>query len=254
MSFGTRTIRFAVTVFFCAFIFLMFFNGYKTTGPARGKFKKLGESAEDLIKPEAPPEEDWLKSVAGDKRVRNWEEWWGKCVPGFSVSGMESVSQEPIIGEDVEFIPKGKMNEGPGSALYVASPGGKNVLNPYFGRLVFKKEADGWQPYIEFRCGAALYNVKEKRARKIIDCSALDGIDDAFWQSTGRMVLTGYTAISKEMNVDCEDDKACAMPTIWIVDLKTNLIGEWRGGLAKHGQCEPGGYLKKKFPKFFGEE
>ncbi|MFH0799056.1 MAG: hypothetical protein V2A66_02600 [Pseudomonadota bacterium] len=244
----------AILVFF-AFIFVAFFNGYKSGGPARGKFKHLGESEVDLTRQkEEAPEVNKVVEISGDKKVKAWAAWWKKCVSNFSLDTMEDIGQSQIYDEDIPMLSPEQMGEGPGRMFYLKSPDGKRRLNPYWGRLLYKKEGDAWQPYIEIPCGVALYTPSEKRARKILDCSALEGVDDAYWRGKDTIVLMGYSAISRQMSVECETVESCIAPTIWTIDIKTSSMNEQRGPVTKRKSCDLGGYLKIRLPGFFGKE
>lgn len=236
---------------FSILIFIFFFNGYQSQGPARGKFKKLGEGSVDLTKEEVAPDIDFMKDVRGDKRLKAWEAWWKKCSPGFSLDSIEDIGQAPIYEEKIDFAEPDRLEDGPNKMFYERSPGGKWLLNPYYRRMFFKKEGDAWQPYIEIPCGVALYDLKGKKARNVLSCSALEGIDDFFWKGSDRFVLMGYSSVSRQMNVECETVESCITPTVWIVDLKSGLMSEHHGPIAKRKSCELGGYLKVKLPKFF---
>jgi hypothetical protein len=124
-------------------------------------------------------------------------------------------------------------------------------VNPYWGRLLFRKEGDAWQPYIELRCGALLYEKAQKRARTILDCSMNEGIDDAVWQKGDELVLLGYESVTRQMSDECESVQACAAPSIWFVDLAKSTVRSYRGDLIKRGSCRLGDYLKERLPKFF---
>ena len=245
-----------ITFLICSsLIFILFFNGYKAEGPSRKKFKVLGEGEiVDLTKEEVVRETDPLKEIAKDKRFKPWVSWWQKCKPDLNINTMENIGLSPIYDETIPYITPSEMGEGPASDFYQRSPGGKYHLNPYFRRLQYKKEGEAWQPYIQIPCGVAVYTSSEKKGRNVLDCSALEGVDDAFWAGKDRFVLMGYTSVSRQMNVECETVESCASPTIWIVDLKTGLVNEHGGGLIKRKSCELGGYLKTKLPKFFGKE
>lgn len=246
----THLKKITVLLFF-VIVFVTFFNGYKTAGPARSKFKKLGTGEVDLTKTEETVEVNKLKEIIGDKRLKKWAGWWQACAKGFSLSEMEDIGHGPVYDERIRPLSTSEMGDGPGKMFYLRSPDGKIHLNPHWSRLLFKKEGDAWQPLIEIPCGVALYKPKENWARNILDCSALEGIDDAFWFGKERFALMGYMAVSRQMDVECETVESCVAPTVWIVDLKSGLINEHRGKLIKRNQCELGGYLKIRLPEFF---
>lgn len=240
-----------------AVVFLAFFNGYQQEGPAKRKFKRLGESDEvvDLTKEEKVVEVNRLRDVMGDRRLREWAAWWGRCLPGFSLErmddiGMSSMGEMPIaaLGPETE--------GGPQSMFHQRSPGGAWVLNPFFQRLQYRKEGDGWQPYVQLSCGAALYDAKTRAGKNILECSALEGVDDGFWKGPDTIVLMGYAALTRQMDVECEGVESCVSPAVWIADVKTKSISEYRGSAIKRKttSCELGGYLKVRLPKFFAEE
>lgn len=250
-------IRNIVAIVFFAMVFVVFFNGYQQEGPARRKFKRLGESEEviDLTKQQALPEVNRMKDVSGDKRLREWASWWQKCLPGFSTDKMDDIGTTSMGEMSIPSLTP-DMGAGPQTIFYRKSPDGKWLLNPYYGRLSFKKEGDAWQPYVELPCGAALYDTKSKSGKSILDCSALEGIDDAFWKGPDTIVLMGYGALTRQMDVECEGVESCVSPVVWIVDTKTKSINEHRGSAIKRKttSCELGGYLKIRLPEFFNEE
>lgn len=243
--------KIAIAVF-SILIFFIFFNGYKAAGPARSKFKKLGEGVEDLTKEEvAAPEADRLSQIVKNKHFKPWVEWWQKCAQGFALENMDDIGQTAVYDQGIAFKTPSELNEGPGGVLIFRSPGGRYYLDPYFGRLLYRKEDKIWQPYVELRCGAAIYTPSEKKAKNVLECSALEGIDDAFWLDKSKFVLMGYSALTRQMNVECEGLQTCASPTVWLVDLKSGYINEYRGKVIKRKTCELGGYLKVRWPDFF---
>jgi hypothetical protein len=248
--------RFALLAF-AGIIFAVFFNGYQQAGPAKKKFKHLGGSDEivDLTKEQKVVEVDRMKEIAGDKRLRAWEGWWKTCLQNFTLDGMQDTGISGISEEQVPPLTPA-MQEGPQSMFYVKSPDGKWELNPWNNRLLYKKEGDAWQPYIEIPCGAALYDAKTKAGRNILECSALEGIDDAYWKDKDTIVFMGYEALTRQMNVECEGVESCVSPVVWIADLKTKTVSEHRGTVFKRKAtpCELGGYLKVRLPKFYNEE
>ena len=252
-----NTIRKTGYLLFFAAIFFVFCNGYQQSGPAKKKFKRMGESGEivDLTQEVAHVEVDRLKEVASDKRLREWAGWWGRCLQGFSLDSMQDLGTTGIMEEALPALSP-PMTEGPQGMFYVKSPDGSRTLNPWHGRLLYKKEADGWQPYIELPCGAALYDSKTKAGKNILECSALEGIDDAFWKDKNTIVLMGYEALTRQMNVECEGVQSCVSPVVWIVDLSAKTINQHRGVVVmrKESPCELGGYLKFRLPKFYNEE
>lgn len=251
----TKAARAVAWPMFFALVFLAFFNGYKAEGPSRKKFKKLGEGEVDLTREEeAPPEIDRFKAISGDKRLKDWAGWWRACASGFSLGEMEDVGLSSIHDEDIPPLTPDQISDGPGRMLYQRSPDGRRYLNPYWGRLLFRKEAEGWQPYVEVPCGAALYTPASMRARRVLDCSALEGVEDAYWRDRETIVLMGYTAVSRQMNVECETVESCVAPTVWILDLKSATASERRGPLARRKSCDLGGYIKQRLPEFFGKE
>lgn len=242
---------------FAGLLFAVFFNGYQQAGPAKKKFKKLGEGSEviDLTVEKKVEEKNLLAEVSGDKKLKDWAGWWKGCLPDFSLGNMQDLG---TTGLGEEAIPplSPAMTEGPQAMFYIKSPDGTHTLNPWHNRLLYKKEADGWQPYIELPCGVALYDTKAKTGRNILECSALEGIDDAFWKGRDLIVIMGYEALTRQMNVECEGVETCVSPVVWIVDLKSRVVNEHRGVVVhrKKSPCELGGYLKVRLPKFYNEE
>ena len=242
---------------FFAFVFVMFFNGYQQAAPSRSKFKRLGGNDEvvDLTKEVVHVEVDRMKEIAGDKRLRAWENWWKTCLKDFTLGGMADTGISGLSEEQIPPLTEA-MQEGPQQMFYAKSPDGTWILNPWYERLLYKKEGDAWQPYIEIPCGAALYDAKTKTGRNILECSALEGIDDAFWKDKETIVFMGYEALTRQMNVECEGVESCVSPVVWIADLKGKQVSEHRGTVFKRKStpCELGGYLKVRLPKFYNEE
>lgn len=233
--------------------FLVFFNGYRSAGPARSKFKKLPEGTEDLTTPEAPPEVNRLKEIANDKRLKEWITWWQKCDPGLNTDSMKNLGEAFIDLQPIEMLTSSQINEGPGRMLYMRSPNGRRYVNPYLGRLYYKKLEDGWQSVVDEGCGAALYETGENKASLMIRCSLLEGLHDAFWLDNDRLVVLGYEAITRQMSVECESVESCVAPTVWIIDLKKTSMNQYHGSVIKRGSCNVDGYYKVKLPKFFVE-
>ncbi len=254
MNKKTDLLRKASLLILSAVIFLCFFNGYKAEGPARGKFKKLGEGEIDLTQVKEVKEENKVRDVSGDHRLKEWAGWWKRCAPGLALDSMESLGLSSLSEEELPPLTADQIGNGPAKAFYTKAPDGKRYLNPYWGRLQYKKEGEEWQPYVEVPCGAALYTPSAKSGRRIIDCSSLEGIDDAYWRDRDTIVLMGYTSISRQMNVECKTEESCVSPTVWIADLKANSVEEQHGPLMTRKGCELGGYLKKRLPNFFGKE
>lgn len=247
--------KFAIFAFF-AFIFVLFFNGYSNEGPSRKKFKRLGNDAgvEDLTKvEEAKPEVNLLKGISKDSHFKEWTEWWQKCSPGLEIDRLEGIGSSPMHDLPIDYLTDAQMSDGPGKMFYLRSPNGKYYANPFYKRLQYKNEGGSWQPYIEVPCGVAVYAAKTKWARNVMECSSLEGIDDAFWKGE-LLVLMGYSSVSRQMNVECEGVESCATPTVWILDFKNNTQYEYHGSLIKRKGCELGGYLRVRLPKFFGKE
>jgi hypothetical protein len=240
---------------FLLLIFLTFFNGLADKGPSRKKFRVLGSGSEDLTKPEAPPEVDKLQQIVNDRRLVDWATWWKKCVPDLDLKNMEDIGEFPLLNEPMEFQAADEVKKGPGKILYIKSPDGKRFINPYWGRLVYKKEETGWQPYEykETRCGAELLNPSQKQDTNILECFMHDGLDGAFWLDKNRLVLLGYDAVTRQMSVECETVESCIAPSVWIVDLKANTYNQYRGAVMKRSACNLGGYLKTSIPNFFGK-
>ena len=252
--FSKALFKIASTLFLIV-IFLSFFNGLADKGPSRKKFKVLGTSEEDLTKPEAPPEVDKLKEIINDRRLTAWYQWWKKCVPNLDLNNMENIGEFPLLNEPMNFQASDEVKKGPGNILYIRSPDGKRFINPYVGRLVYKKEETGWQPYEfkETRCGAELLTPSQKQSVNMLECFMHDGLDGAFWLDKNRLLLLGYDAVTRQMSVECETVESCISPSVWIADLKTNTYNQYRGTVMKRSACNPGGYLKISIPKFFGK-
>ena len=132
---------------------------------------------------------------------------------------------------------------------FIRNPDG--ILSLFGINIVYKKEKDGWQPYIQF--GGFVVIIEKKKAKSIMRLWAQEGIQDSFWLGNDRVVLMGYDATSRQMDVDCPTVESCASPSVWIVNFKTGAIHQYRGGAIKREACDPIGYLELKFPKFFGK-
>lgn len=233
------------------FIFLIFFNGYRSAGPARHKFKKLPETEEDLIKPEPEPEVNYLAQIAHDRRIQKWIAHWNTCQPGLSADSMSALGEAFIDEQEVDMKEYEYMREGPNKQFYVGAPGGKYQLNPYWKRLYYKKSDSGWQPFYDEGCGAMLYESSKKRGVIILRCSLLEGIDDAFWLDKNRLVLMGYESVTRQMSVECETVKSCVTPCVWIIDLKKKAMHQYHGDTLKRENCNVDAYIKAKYPKLF---
>ncbi len=242
-----------MSVVFLTVIFITFFNGLAEKGPSRKKFKVLEGGSEDLIKPEAAPEVNYLKEIAGNKHLKEWMGFWQKCVPGLSVDSMESLGQFPIDNEPTDFDMSQKVKNGPGGQFYTGAPGGSKSINPYWGRLTYKPEGNEWSPYIEHQCGAELFDSSQKKSSIILRCYMHDGLDGAFWLDKNRVVVVGYDAITRQMSVECETVESCIAPSVWIVDLKSATLTQYRGNVVKRDACSLDAYLKLKVPGFFNE-
>lgn len=243
---------------FLFILFLSFFNGMADKGPSRKKFKVLGTSVEDLTQPQTAPKvvEDKLKSIVKDKRLNDWANWWKRCVRDLDLNSMEDLGEVTLYNEPTNFGHADEIKRGPGSMLYIKSPDGKRYIDPYWGRLVYVKENNEWQPYQNFdtHCGAELYEPSKKQAANILECYMHDGLDAAFWVNNDRIALMGYEAVTRQMSAECETVESCISPSIWIADLKSRTMSEYRGPVVKRGACDLGGYLKISAEKFFGKK
>lgn len=252
MTDNMRKIRRIVTFLFVSVFFLTFYDGYKAQGPSRAKFKKLGEDTVDLTNKEIAPSANKLKQIVGDKRFKGWVGWWNRCVPNFSLDTMEDIVETPFYDKEISANLINEALDGPGKQFFSHSPGGKYYIDPFWERLSYKKEGGDWQPYIKLPCAVALYSPDKKTAKNILECSALEGMDDIFWIDKNRFVLMGYAAVTRQMDVSCEGTKSCVSPTIWIGDVSSETLNEHRGPTILRSKCEVGDYLKLKFPKFYG--
>ena len=248
------TLKKLVNIIFLALIFFTFVGGLADKGPSRRKFKVLEGGSEDLIKPEPAPAVNRLKEISNNKHLVQWASWWQKCVPGFSLNSMEDLGEFPVDNEPTDFTASDKIKKGPGGMFYTGSPDGKRYINPYWGRLTYKWNDDGWWPYVENQCGAELYEPSQKKSAIILRCYMHDGMDGAFWAGKDRLVLMGYDAVTRQMNVECETVESCVSPSVWIVDLKSNTFNQHRGNVVKRDACNLDGYLKLTLPRFFGEK
>lgn len=241
-----------LTIISLGILFITFFNG-GNKGPSRSKFKVLESGEENLIKAEPAPEVNRLKEISGDKRLKEWVAWWQKCAPGLSLDTMENLGEFPIDNQPVDTAKWGEPKKGPSKSFYVNAPDGKHAVNPYFGRLIYIMENGDWQPYVKGGCGAELYDSSTKSSSIILQCFMHDGLDDAFWLNRDRLVLVGYEAVTRQMNVECETVESCASPSVWIVDVKNGTMSQHRGPIVKRSLCDLDGYLKLTRKDFFGK-
>lgn len=239
------------TFLLCAIIFLFFFNGYREKGPSRRKFKKLEGGHEMLIKEELPPEVNYLQKIASDSRLNKWINHWKKWAPNLDPNTMESLGEAFIMEDEIDLTKYDYMLEGPNKQFYKGSPGGKYKLNPYWGRLYYKKKEGDWQPYYDEGCGAYVYDRSAKKAMIVMRCSLLEGIDEAFWLDKHRFVLMGYETITRQMDVECETVESCVAPTVWIVDMQKKTMSQYHGPTLKRVKCDVHAYTKAKYPKLF---
>lgn len=244
-----------ILLFFAVFVF--FFNGYRQRGPSRRKFKKLPGGTEDVSAEQIQPEgeDKLLMSLAGERRLNDWVAFWQKCIPGFTVESLEDSGEVEIGADTVDVKLVEEERKGPGKMFYKGSPGGGKYINPYWRRLIYKKEDGGWQPYIELPCSALLYDSKARSAKIILNCTMFEGIHEAIWLSQSRLMLLGYESVSRQMDVRCETVETCAAPAIWVIEFDKGYTHSYRGNqLIKRSDCDLNVYLKKKLPRFFGKE
>ena len=239
-----------------AIVFLFFFNGYKDEGPSRKKFRQLPGGTEDLVAEDAkprPPPVDYLKDLRSNKRVRDWATTWQRCIPDFTLDSLELIGDSEADKDPVEAAQVEELKSGPGKMFFTSSPGGRYEIDPYWERLTYRKEAEGWQPYIETPCGALVYEPKDRKARIALNCTMHEGLEDALWLDKDRVAILGYGSVTRQMNVECESVESCATPEIWVVDLASGWLHEYRGALIAHGTCQLGTYLRQRLPAFFGK-
>lgn len=242
-----------VAIFFVT-VFLVFFNGYKQRGPSRRKFQKLPGGTEDVAADEIRPEgEDKLiLELASNKKVKKWVRDWQRCMPEFDVRTMDDVGEAEIEYEPVDMALVKEERKGPGKMFYVG--GGGKSINPWWKRLVFKKEEDGWQPYIELPCFALLYDSRKKSASIVLNCTIFEGIQDAIWIGKNRVALLGYESVSRQMDVACKTLETCSAPAIWVLDFAKGWSHSYRGKIVTRGYCDVETYLKNRLPGFFREK
>lgn len=250
-----RWLSYATALFFVA-LFLFFVNGYRQRGPARSKFQKLPGGVEDLAEGEMKPEgeDTLLKELKAHKKIAAWAAEWKKCLKDFSLEGMDDVGEAQIENDPVELKVVAEERKGPGSMFYSKAPGGERIINPYFRRLVYKKEKHGWQPYIELPCSVLLYDTKKKEASVALNCSLYEGMQDAIWLDRDRVVLLGYESVSRQMDVRCETVETCVAPAVWVLDFAKGWSHSYRGDLVTRGSCDVQQYLKERLPRFFGKD
>ena len=237
---------------FMVFIFLTFVNSaYHKGKPSRRKFRKLEGGHEVLIKKELPPEVNYLKQIAGDRRLKKWVDQWKKWSPGLDTNTMENLGESYIMEDEIDLNEYKKMRQGPNGQFYMGSPGGKYKLNPYWGRLYYKKTGGDWQPYYDEGCGALVYESSKKMAIMVLRCSLIEGIDDAFWIDKNRFVLMGYEAVTRQMKTECETVESCVAPAVWIVDMSKKTMTQYHGDILKREKCDVHKYIKTKYPKLF---
>lgn len=244
-----------VILFFVA-VFAFFVNGYRQSGPARSKFQKLPGGVEDIAEDEmkAEGEDKLLAELGKEKKLRKWVESWKKCLPGFTIESMGDVGESRIEQEPVEIAEVKEERKGPGRMFYIGAPGGGKAINPYFRRLVYKKDESGWQPYIDLPCSALLYEGGKDRATIALTCSMFEGIQDAIWLDKDRVALLGYESVSRQMDVSCETVETCAAPAVWVLDFASGWAHSYRGELVTRGSCDVQVYIRERVPAFFGKD
>lgn len=253
-NFNTSKRILVVISFFIICVF--FLNGYRDSGPSRSKFKKLPGGTEDLIAEDEKPKPipvDYLKEIKNNKRVLEWARWWQTCVPDFSINSLELIGDSQLDNEIVDAKLVEESMKGPGKMFYVSAPSGHYIINPYWQRLSFKKEENAWQPYIDPPCGALIYEPKSHKARIALNCTMNEGLDDAIWLAKDRVAVLGYASVTRQMDVECKTVESCTTPEVWILDLGSGWMHEYRGKLIAHGECKLGGYLTHRLPSFFGK-
>ena len=241
------------TLFFVA-IFLIFFNGYKQRGPSRGKYKHLGSSEEEVQDLYVPEGEDKLiKELESNRKVGKWVAFWKVCMPDFTLSTMDDVGESEFENEPVNISQVNEERDGPGKMFYIGAPGGGKSINPWWRRLQYRKDAEGWQPLIELPCYALLYRKNE--ARIVLTCTMFEGMQDAIWLDKDRVALLGYESVSRQMDVRCKSkEESCSAPAIWVFDFAKGWLHAYRGKIIGRGHCDVMTYLKGRLPKFFGKE
>lgn len=243
-----------LTTLFFVCVFLIFVGGYRQRGPSRRKFQKLPGGTEDIAADEIKPEgEDKLiKELAANRKIKKWIADWRRCMPEFDLATMDDVGEAEIDYEPVDLNLVKEERGGPGRMFYVGAPGGGKSINPWWRRLIYKKEAEGWQPYIELPCFALLY--KRKSASIVLNCTIFEGIQDAIWLDKNRVALLGYESVSRQMDVACKTVETCSAPAIWVLDFAKGWSHSYRGKIVTRGTCDVQGYLKRRLPGFFGKE
>jgi hypothetical protein len=241
-----------LTTLFFVTVFLVFFNGYKQRGPSRRKFQKLPGGTEDVAADEIKPEgEDKLAlELAANKRIKKWVRDWQRCMPEFDIRAMDDVGEAEIDYEPVKMALVKEERKGPGKMFYVGRSG--KSINPWWKRLVYKKEESGWQPYIELPCFALL--LSKKGANIVLNCTIFEGIQDAIWLDKNRVALLGYESVSRQMDVACKTVETCSAPAIWVLDFAKGWSHSYRGKIVTRDYCDVETYLKKRLPGFFGKE
>jgi hypothetical protein len=244
----------ATLVFFVA-ISVLFVNGYRQSGPARSKFQKLPGGVEDLAEGEMKPEgeDKILKELETNKKIARWTAEWKKCLKGFTLLEMDDVGESQIEQDPVEREVVRSERKGPGKMFYFGAPGGGRSINPFFRRLVYKKDESGWQPYIELPCSVLLYDAAKDEAFIVLTCSMYEGMQDAIWLDKNRVVLLGYESVSRQMDVRCETIETCVAPAIWVLDVAKGWLHSYRGDLISRGKCDVESYLRQRLPGFFGK-
>lgn len=252
MSWQGRT---AVSIVLVIVAFVFFFNGYQNEGPSRRKFRKSGESSVDLTREERTVVvvEDDLAKVKSDARVQRWVESWKRCVPDLKLESLVDVGAADMEDEAVDAALVTEDFKGPAKMFYSKSPSGKRMINPYWGRLLFRKEGDDWQPYIELRCGILAFEPKGMRARVVQSCTMNEGMDDVFWLDADRAVVVGYESVTRQMSSECESVESCFAPSLLYFDFQKNLVHAYRGKVLKRGLCQLDQYLRTRLPEFYGK-
>jgi len=234
-------------------VFLVFFNGYRQSGPSRKKFQKLPGGVEDIeadeIKQEG--EDKLILELASNGKVKKWVRDWQRCMPEFDLKTMDDVGEAEIDYEPVDMALVKEERSGPGKMFYVGGGGGRSI-NPWWRRLIFKKEESSWQPYIELPCFALLHT--GKAASIVLNCTIFEGIQDAIWLDRDRVALLGYESVSRQMDIACKTIETCRAPAIWVLDFAKGWSHSYRGKIVTREYCDVETYLKKRLPGFFREK
>lgn len=226
--------------------------GVKYEKPRRGVYhipsEERGRVTEERIEEvEIVEEESFFDQVKGSSKLKPWIDWWRACAGSFNIDDMIEAGMTAISGDWRKA--EGWERSGPNKKLMIKC-GGKSI-NPVWGRMKYVKSKEGWIPQTSPRCGVVQYD--GDRVRTVIPCGELDGIFQAFCTGKGQVMVTAYRKMSPEMNAECQAKNVgeCVSPVLYLVDLKSETVWEYRGPVVTFTKCEPNNFLVRCYPFFY---